>query len=200
MSELLSQRAFAKEIGRSHVWVSKLVKQGKIPLVDGKIPRAEGMKAFEASQQLGYEANRELNEKNRKAAPKKKPAAKKKKAEPAVDDQAFTIPDEDTLPATGTISVDKVAAAFNKAKLAEKTYQAKLRELEFKEKQGLSISKEAVEADAANTAEELRGLLFSIGPRIAPICEGKEAREIEGIIEDAINEALQALNKSRFAK
>ena len=38
MSELLSQRQFAERIGRSNVWVSKLVKQGKLPVINGKIP------------------------------------------------------------------------------------------------------------------------------------------------------------------
>lgn len=204
MSELLSQRQFAEKIGRSHVWVSKLVKQGKIPLVNKKIPLKEGLKAYEASQQLGYEGNREHAESQRKkAAPKKdKPETKaktvKKKSEPQSND-SFDMPDDDdVLPSTGTVSVDKVAQMFNRAKLAEKTFQAKLKEMDFKEKQGLLLPKDVTEADAAATAEELRGLLFSIGPRIAPICEGKPAREIEVIIENAINDALHALKKSRF--
>lgn len=204
MSELLSQRQFAEKIGRSHVWVSKLVKQGKIPLVNKKIPLEEGLKAYEASQQLGYEGNREHAESQRKkAAPKKdKPETKaktvKKKSEPQSND-SFDMPDDDdVLPSTGTVSVDKVAQMFNRAKLAEKTFQAKLKEMDFKEKQGLLLPKDVTEADAAATAEELRGLLFSIGPRIAPICEGKPAREIEVIIENAINDALHALKKSRF--
>lgn len=194
--KLLSQRQFAQEIGRSNVWVSKLVKQGRLPIVDGKIPLEDGLKAYEASQQLGYEGNREHNARQRKAKAK---AAPKKAATPKAED--FILPDDDEqLPTTGSISVDKVAAAFNKAKLAEKTYQAKLKELDYKEKQGLLLSKEAVEADAANTAEELRGLLLAIPPRISPLCEGKPAREIEALIEEALNESLSALNKSRFAR
>lgn len=198
--ELLSQRQFAERIGRSNVWVSKLVKQGKIPLVDGKIPFEDGLKAYEASQQVGYDTNRELNAQKRKAKPKPKAASKPKAKKEAEKKEEFTLPDDDQLPATGTVSVDRVAAAFNKARLAEKTYQAKLRELEFKEKQGLSISVESIEADAAATAEEIRGLLLAIPAQISDLCEGKESREIEGIIEDAINGALRALNKSRFVK
>ena len=192
MSEkLLSQRAFAKEIGRSHVYVGRLVKEGKISLIDGKIPLDQGRKEYQASQRLGYDANRAHGEKQRQ---------KSKKATTKTDDSHIEIPDDDQeLPSTGLVSVDKVNAAFNKARLAEKTFQAKLKELDFKEKQGLLIPKETVEADASDTAEELRGLLFAIGPRIAPICEGKPAREIETIIESALNEALRAMKKSRFA-
>lgn len=191
MSDGLSQRQFAKHIGRSHVWVSKLVKQGKITLVDGKIPLERGLHEYKASQQLGYEGNREHNEQQRR---KKKQSSKQNK-----NGKSYALPDDnEDLPMSGSISVSKVAEAFNKARLAEKTYQAKLKELDYKEKQGLLIPREAVESDAANTAEELRGLLFSVGPRIAPLCEGKPARQIESIIEDALNDALGALKKSRF--
>lgn len=196
MIKLLSQREFAKQIGRSHVWVSKLVKSGKLPVQDGKIPLEAGLKAYQESQQLGYEGNREHAEKQRAKAAKTKPAATKaqKRADPDIQ-----IPDDDeNMPTTGIVTNDKVAQQFNRAKTAEKTFMAKLRELEYKEKQGLLIPKEQVEEDAKATAEELRGLLFAIGPRIAPICESKPAREIEVIIEEAINDALQALKKSRF--
>lgn len=200
MTQLLSQRAFAKHIDRSNVYVSRLVKQGKIPTVDGKIPLEEGLAAYEASQQLGYEANREHGKKQREQA-KEKRAGKAKTPENNLvgSDDSFEMPEDDEiLPATGKVSVDKVTQMFNRAKLAEKTYQAKLKELDFKEKQGLLLPKEVVESDAASTAEELRGLLFAVPPRIAPICEGKPAREIEIVIENAINECLTALKKSRF--
>lgn len=195
MSKPLSQRKFAEHIGRSHVWVSKLVKQGKIRTdANGKIPLEQGLADYQASQQLGYEENREHAKKQRAASAAKNPAVKARQAEPQV-----SLPDDDEpLPTTGGITTDKVAAAYNRAKLAEKTFMAKLKELDYKEKQGLLIPKEQIEADAAATAEELRGLLFAIGPRIAPICEGKPARQIESIIEEAINSALTTLQKSRF--
>ena len=93
-----------------------------------------------------------------------------------------------------------VAVQFNKAKTAEKIYQAKLKRLEFEEKEGSLIAKDAVRDDAFLAANELRSRLFSIAPRAAPRCEGKTAREIERIIEDEINFALQALQESRFIK
>ncbi|ENU8988092.1 hypothetical protein ACE2PB_004931, partial [Salmonella enterica] len=93
-----------------------------------------------------------------------------------------------------------VAAQFNKAKTAEKVYQAKLKKLEYEEKEGSLIAKDTVADDAFLAANELRSRLFSIAPRAAPRCEGKTAREIERIIEDEINFALQALQESRFIK
>ncbi|MBE0470425.1 MAG: hypothetical protein IBX55_13085 [Methyloprofundus sp.] len=204
MGQLVSQRQFAKEIGRSHVWVSRLVKDGRLPVDEnGKIDLTEGKKAYQASQQVGFDTNRAnaaRTRKTNKAA--KKPAAKTtrtKTAKPAATDEepeneeaAFSVVDG--------ISVQKVNQAFNRAKLAEKTYQAKLKELEYKEAQRLLIPREEVLADARETAEELRGILFSMPPRIAPLCEGKLAREIEAIIEDGINQALAEMQKSAFLK
>lgn len=100
------------------------------------------------------------------------------------------LPADDAGLAGGTSGV---AVQFNKAKTAEKIYQAKLKRLEFEEKEGSLIAKDAVRDDAFLAANELRSRLFSIAPRAAPRCEGKTAVEIERIIEDEINFALQAL-------
>lgn len=203
MSDSVSQREFAKHIGRSHVWVSKLVKAGKLPTNDkGKILLAEGLAAYEASQQVGYDANREHAEKQRRQSAKSKPAAKKtaSKKTAAKIPELPNYEDDNSLPGAESLTVKKLSEAYNKARTAEKTFQAKLKELEYKQAQGHLIQRDDVLADAASTAEELRGLLFSIAPRIAPICEGKTAREIETMIEDAINESLEALQKSKFAK
>lgn len=194
MSELLSQRKFADHVGVSHVYINKLVKQGKIPLVDKKIPVDEGVKAYNAAQQLGYEENREHGKRQRAAAAKKKPKAKPK-------EQEIELPDDDSsLPSTGNLSNDKVTQAFNRAKLAEKTYNAKIKELEYKEKQGLFLPKDVVDEDAASTAAEVQALLNAVAPRIAPLCEGKPARIIESLIQEGISEAIEAMKKSRFVK
>lgn len=49
MSELLSQRQYAKHIGRSQPYVSKLVSAGRIPTVDGKIDPEAADAAMKAS-------------------------------------------------------------------------------------------------------------------------------------------------------
>lgn len=206
MGASVSQREFAKHIGRSHVWVSKLVKSGKLPTdANGKIPLDEGLRAYESSQVVGYDANRAHAEKQRQQsgkAPAPKAGAKtansiarKKTAD------VPTLPDDDDIPFTSSgVTTAKLAEAFNRARTAEKTYQAKLKEMEWKKSQGELISRDEVIADAASTAEELRGMLFAIPQRVSPLCEGKAAREIEVLIEDAINDALTALQKSRYAK
>lgn len=76
--------------------------------------------------------------------------------------------------------------------------EAQLKAIELKEKEGKVFSKEDIEADAHRAGAELMSRLFSIPPRIAVLCEGRNAREIQTIIEDALNEALEALHTSRF--
>ena len=44
----VSMREFARQVGRSAAYVSGKCKTGELPLVDGKIPLEEGLKAFKA--------------------------------------------------------------------------------------------------------------------------------------------------------
>ena len=91
-----------------------------------------------------------------------------------------------------------INAAINKAKLADKTYQARLRELDYKTKSGELLEKSAVEAEAQWLAEQVKAKLMAIPPRISSMCEGRIAREIEEIITDAINNALKELQKCKY--
>jgi len=208
-SKGVSRRQFAKHIGRSHVWVSRLVNEGRLPLDEhGRIPLEEGLKAYEESQRVGYDGNRAHGENQRRQAAAKrsgKTPPKKVEQQPPKNVTHISEAKKRTekslaaVPGTGS-SVDQINASYNRARLAEKTFQAKLKELEYKEAQGLLIPLAEVEKDAQEAAAAVRERLMSMAPRIAPLCEGRTAREIEPIIEDAINEALQALRRSRFAK
>ena len=44
----VSMREFARQVGRSPSYVSGKCKTGELPLVDGKIPLQEGLKAFKS--------------------------------------------------------------------------------------------------------------------------------------------------------
>lgn len=189
----VSVRAFAQQVGRSHVAILKRIKAGDIPRnADGTIPLAEGLKAFAAFEKRSPA---------KKAAPKKapaKPAATKPKAvaKKAPASSVKTIDDEpdDTLaPAFGEASA--VATAFNKAKLAEKTYQAKLKELEYKLRKGEIIQRSEVEEQVEALAVKVRGKLLAVPVRVAVMCEGRPAREIEDIFATAIDEALADMQK-----
>lgn len=94
---------------------------------------------------------------------------------------------------------DSVTLAFNKAKLAEKTYQARLKELDYKVRTGELLEREKVDAEAAWLAEKVKSKLMAIPPRVSSMCEGRIARDIEEIITDAINDALKDLQKVTYS-
>ena len=98
------------------------------------------------------------------------------------------------------ISARDITTQFNKARLAEKTYQAKLREIEYKLKKGELVTRADVEADAATVAAEVRERLTSIPVRISALCEHQPARKIEEVMTDAIQDALISFSKSKFVK
>lgn len=94
-----------------------------------------------------------------------------------------------------TDAEQNVSAAMGKAKLAKETFQAKLKELEYKFRTGELLEKKDVEADAAALASEIKNQLLAVPPRISSMCEGRVAREIEEIMLDGINDALKKLQK-----
>ena len=171
-SQSVSVREFAKQVGRSKSWISKLAISGKLPRNDdGSIPLEAGFKAYDKLV--------------------KEVEAKKRKVEPLSDD--------DNAPMAGAMSkAMNVTEAFNKARLAEKTYQAKLKELEYKLKHGELVERARVIEDAQATAALVRERLMSIPVRVSGLCEGRTARDIEEILEDAINDVLKSFQKSEY--
>lgn len=202
MTKYVSQREFARHIGRSHVWVNRLVKDGRLPANNrGQIPLEQGLEAYAHTQQPGDDGRREWAEGYRKEIAAKKTAknvAKKAAKQAPIRERQAPVSDEPLPQVGGRLNVASVNEAFNRARLAEKTYQAKIKELEYKEASGQLIPAEAVEEDAAKTGAEVRERLLSVPPRVAGLCEGKPAREIERIIDEAINEALSTLQRARF--
>lgn len=171
---IVSKSEFARRKGISPAMVTKLCRSGRIPVLkSGKLDFDKASAAYEASRQVGREVSAENGKRGH-----------------GISSEQPELPADDAGLAGGTSGV---AVQFNKAKTAEKIYQAKLKRLEFEEKEGSLIAKDTVRDDAFLAANELRSRLFSIAPRAAPRCEGKTAREIERIIEDEINFALQAL-------
>lgn len=162
---------FSKRVGVSHTWIGKLVKKGILKKDDaGLLPVAENLELYKQ-----YADNIDANK--RKSLPM---------SERGID------PD-------GATPADSVTLAFNKAKLAEKTYQARLKELDYKVRTGELLEREKVDAEAAWLAEKVKAKLMAIPPRVSSMCEGRIARDIEEIISDAINDALKDLQKVAYS-
>lgn len=203
MIDGVSVSEFARQIGKSHVWVLKLLKADLLPrYTDGTIPLEAGLKAYE-EYMAAPKGKRGRPPKSAQA--QKQETAEQPKRPPRP--QAIT-PDIPKIEATTDVSPDdkvsrakeavSVNAALNKAKLAEKTYQARLKELDYKEKSGELVAKADVAAEAQWLAEQVKSKLLAIPPRISSMCEGRMARDIEEIITDSINNALKELQKCKY--
>lgn len=202
----ISAYEFAKYAGVSQALVSRLKKSGELPSnEDGTIPLKAGLiiikkrektKAKKTPPRAGEGKTTRKKTTPKKVAPKKSAAAKKAPVQELPDDEEER--DAGFAPAIG--QAVNIQTAYNKARLAEKTYQAKLREVEYKLKRGELIERAEVVADAAAVAAEVRERLLTIPVRVSVLCERRTARDIESILTDAINEALQSLNKTAFKK
>lgn len=188
---MISVREFAKHIGKSHVWVLKLIKRGIIPQnKDGSIPFKKALDAYNAYLS---------SPKSKGGRPRKKSKPENEPEEPKVeeleddDDDEEEDEDDDDDPVS-------VNAKLNKAKLKEKRYQAKLKKLEYRLKNGELLEKDAVAAEAQWLAEQLKSKLMAIPPRYSALCEGRIAREIEEILTDAINGAMKECQNFKYIK
>lgn len=200
--ESIGVREFARQVGCSHVLILNLIKAGKMPQnKDGSIPLDAGLIAYENRKKK--KEPKEKDPKKKKTAPKKRKSPKKIKElpddDPPEDDEESTEP-APKLTSEKLISARDITTQFNKARLAEKTYQAKLREIEYKLKKGELVTRADVEADAATVAAEVRERLTSIPVRISALCEHQPARKIEEVMTDAIQDALISFSKSKFVK
>lgn len=201
--ESIGVREFARQVGCSHVLILNLIKAGKMPQnKDGSIPLDEGLIAYE-NRKKKKEPKDQKETKKKKTSPKKRKSPKKIKELPDDDPPEAGEEKEESAPKLTSdklISARDITTQFNKARLAEKTYQAKLREIEYKLKKGELVTRADVESDASAVAAEVRERLTSIPVRISALCEHQPARKIEEVMTDAIQDALVSFSKSKFVK
>lgn len=180
---MVTVREFARQVGRDQALILRLAKKGVIPRnEDGTIPLADGLAAFHAYNDAP---------KNKGGRPKKGEENKVKKT---VTKKQSPPPDK----AEQTEKAVSINTKLNQAKLAEKTFNAKLKELDFRLKSGELLEKNAVVAECQWLAEQVKSKLLAIPPRISSLCEGRIARDIEEIFTDAINDALRELQKCKY--
>ena len=181
--DTVTRRALADEIGKSHVWVVKLIKEGVIPVNDdGSIPHRAALEAYAA-----WKEGRP--DKAGVAAPKRRGRPPKKQNQKNTEQESRPVVMADIDEAVN------VGMSYNKAKAADKTYSAQLKGLEYKKRKGELVEKKEVEQLAMALAEKVRGKLMTVGVRIAGLCEGRTAREIEELIDTEINAAMADLRK-----
>lgn len=215
MGDGVSVREFARQIGKSHVLVLNLIKSGVLPRNDdGTIPLEEGFNAYKtymsAPKKHGRPKKAEKKTPKKKAAVSKKTKRVKKKA--ASKPKTKNIEPEEISDEVISDSVDlppyleeehikdavSTNAVLNQSKAKDKFYQAQNRELDYRVRKGELLEASDVAREAQWLAEQVKSKLLAIPPRISSMCEGRIARDIEEIIEDAINDALKELQKSKY--
>jgi phage terminase Nu1 subunit (DNA packaging protein) len=87
---------------------------------------------------------------------------------------------------------------YMQARTLREAYQAKLAELEYRERSGQLLDRAAAEAESLALGRELRETLLVLPPRLAQaLAESSDPHECEAILEAALLEALETLASGR---
>lgn len=184
-TDLVSAEAFGREIGRSRTTVRRYIEKGVLPSADGKVPRRAGLEAWEKI-----------------LASQRKPAASEPvpvtgAAEGMIIDSDDPDDDRDILELEAMVSIDPVSA-YNQAKALETIYKARERKLIVRQKSGELIETAEAQRQFGEIVTQIRGVLISIPQRAAGRCEKRSMREIEDILEDEINSALEEIRSKKI--
>ncbi len=87
-------------------------------------------------------------------------------------------------------------ATYTQAKATKEAALAKIKMLELQQLQGELIAKTEVEEITSRIAGSVLQQILAVPVRIATQCEGKEARQIEHIMWDELNRAIERLRHS----
>lgn len=82
-----------------------------------------------------------------------------------------------------------------KAKFQDVLFSSQIKELKLKQLKGELIPKAEVVIEAERVADAFNSVLRAVAPRIAVMCEGRTAREIEVLIEDELAKAVEELRR-----
>jgi phage terminase Nu1 subunit (DNA packaging protein) len=192
----VNQSEFARIIGVSKPYITKLVKSGKLKLnANGKLNLEESQKILNTSKNPSFDANRE-HAKKQKGVPLKERVEKAQelKPEPKAKKQDL-IDDEDTKDLNSE-NAFKINLLFNKARAAEKVALAKLRDIDVKIKKGELLDAEIVKKEAAEVGnlitQKLYNMVYKLAPLLVGIDDQKRAKEI---LESEVEIVLEELNR-----
>lgn len=164
----LTQKQYAKRIGKSAPYVNKLKAQGKLAIVDGLVDVKRSDAMLKAWARPGATTSK------RKSA--KKPAARRgRKAQPAPPRPRSTGRPARAVreTATGTLTAERAK---------REKYQALNAELEYRHKIGELLPKaEVLEAERMKNTN-IRRRFRELARALAPMCENRTAAEIERVI------------------
>ena len=186
--DAVSQQIFANKIEKSRSYLRGLIDKGIIPVdKNGKISMSEGLKAW-----MDFKKTAPKNSKPQ-VTPKKKTVILPD------DDSEGDLALDDEAELNAMIDRDPVET-FNRMRCLETAYKAKLKKLEYQEEAKQLYRFEDICRDLSEVFTVIRGELLAIPQRVAGRCEGRDTREIEEILDNEINSALEHIQKSKFAE
>ena len=193
----VNQAEFARIIGVSKPYITKLVKTGKLKLNEnGKLNLEESKKILSSSKNPSFDANREHAQKQ-KGVPLKE-RVEKSTAEniPKQETPKTTNNDSEDLGNTVPNDMFKINILFNKARAAEKVALAKLRDIDLKLKQGELLEAETVKQEAAEVGNLITQKLYNMVYKLAPLLVGIETqKQAKDILESEVEIVLEELNR-----
>lgn len=170
----VTQTEFARQSGVSKQYINKLVKMGKIPVLDnGRIDPDLARLALDQirdpARSLGSEASDDAGERN--------------PSRPASGDPSPEYDDEEPAASKGP--------SFNRVSIAHKGWQAKKAELEYRQAAGQLVDKGEVEREAFESARIVRDRMMAIPMEVAGALVGmSNEQEIAAFLRSKIRDAL----------
>lgn len=192
MAELIRQSEFARRVGKSAAWINKLIKAGKISVGDNKLIDYESaLVQLEGSKDYNRDPQRQHAAKVRAQKTMQAIMTERKGEGETVETVIGQIYDH-VEPPIGDPACKEVHIGIEtqKSKLARETYEAKIKQLEYLKMIGELIPIDEVKKANEIIAASIRSKLLTLPTKLAPRIEGKQAVEIQYMLEDAINEVL----------
>jgi phage terminase Nu1 subunit (DNA packaging protein) len=192
----VNQSEFARIIGVSKPYITKLVKSGKLKLnANGKLNLEESQKILNTSKNPSFDANRE-HAKKQKGVPLKERVEKAQELKPEPKTKKQDLIDDEDTKDLDSENAFKINLLFNKARAAEKVAQAKLRDIDVKIKKGELLDAEIVKKEAAEVGNLITQKLYNMVHKLSPLLVGIETqKQTKEILENEVEIVLEELNR-----
>ncbi len=189
--ELMSQRQFARCMNMSPSYINKLIKQGKIPVHEGRqVAYEEAVRAMESVKEHTRESQRQHAEKLRK---------KKKGGIVEIEDFGIKIDLNDIdFGDLDLKSIEEIGQKTQRAKLITEALKGALLKLQAEKEKGNLISIQDVKDINDKVASAIRAKMLTLPVKVAAKLEGLTAAEIKHELENEINEVLSELNRLEY--
>jgi len=177
--KLVSQRAFASQIGVSQSAVCQAIKAGRISTVNGKIDPVAAKREWKSNTDQSKPRNRVTGKPKQRRNPKK--------------------PEEpmDLDGASAKEGAGGNSSSYAKARAAREVYTAQLKKLQLERERAALVSADEVRAAMFSLARRTRDELMALPERMSAILAAiDDAAEIDRVLEDEIDRICQEFSNA----